>query len=306
MDKFGELQVFLGVVAEGSFSGAGRRLGLSPSAVSKLIARLETRLDVRLFERIGGAIRLTQEGRQYRAAGQRVVEAMDEAENLAVSDERGIAGTLHIHAPLTTAKYLLAPLLPALLERHPRLRLEFIIGTDRGDFLKQGIDVALHSGRPTELSLIGWPLVPRPWVIAAAPAYLARHGTPLRPDDLLRHRCLNFTIRTHWNRWTFREDGALKTIDIPACIGANQGELLRTLALVGLGIVRLAEFNVAADLRTGTLVPLLQDFQDRTDDVIYVLYPRGRVLAPRVKAFLQFLKEHFPTQAAPVARAATR
>ena len=306
MDKFGEMQVFLGVVNEGSFSGAGRRLGMSPSAVSKLIGRLETRLDVRLFERIAGTIRLTQEGHRFHAASLRVADAMEAAENLAPDPEGEISGTLHVHAPLTTAKYLLAPLLPALLERHPRLRLEFIIGTDRGDFLKQGIDVALHSGRPTELSLIGWPLVPRPWVIAAAPAYLARHGTPLRPDDLLRHRCLNFTIRTHWNRWTFREDGALKTIDIPAYIGANQGELLRTLALVGLGIVRLAEFNVAADLRTGTLVPLLQDFQDRTDDVIYVLYPRGRVLAPRVKAFLQFLKEHFPTQAAPVARAATR
>ncbi|UST52669.1 LysR family transcriptional regulator (plasmid) [Comamonadaceae bacterium OTU4NAUVB1] len=306
MDKFGEMQVFLGVVNEGSFSGAGRRLGMSPSAVSKLIGRLETRLDVRLFERIAGTIRLTQEGHRFHAASLRVADAMEAAENLAPDPEGEISGTLHVHAPLTTAKYLLAPLLPALLERHPRLRLEFIIGTDRGDFLKQGIDVALHSGRPTELSLIGWPLVPRPWVIAAAPAYLARHGTPLRPDDLLRHRCLNFTIRTHWNRWTFREDGALKTIDIPACIGANQGELLRTLALVGLGIVRLAEFNVAADLRTGTLVPLLQDFQDRTDDVIYVLYPRGRVLAPRVKAFLQFLKAHFPTQAAPVARAAIR
>jgi DNA-binding transcriptional LysR family regulator len=163
--------------------------------------------------------------------------------------------------------------------------------------MKQGIDVALHSGRPTELSLIGWPLVPRPWVIAAAPAYLARHGTPLRPDDLLAHRCLNFTIRTHWNRWTFLEDGALKTIDIPAHVGANQGELLRALALVGVGIVRLAEFNVAADLKAGALVPLLQDFQDRTDDVIHVLYPRGRVLAPRVKAFLAFLKEHFPAGA---------
>jgi DNA-binding transcriptional LysR family regulator len=285
------------VVTEGSFSGAGRRLGLSPSAVSKLIGRLEARLDVRLFERIAGAIRLTQEGLRYRAAGQRVVDAMAEAENVAVSAESDVSGTLHIHTPLTTAKYLLAPLMPALLERHPRLRLEFIIGTDRGDFMKQGIDVALHSGRPTELSLIGWPLVPRPWVIAAAPAYLARHGTPLRPDDLLAHRCLNFTIRTHWNRWTFLEDGALKTIDIPAHVGANQGELLRALALVGVGIVRLAEFNVAADLKAGALVPLLQDFQDRTDDVIHVLYPRGRVLAPRVKAFLAFLKEHFPAGA---------
>ncbi len=297
MDKFGELQVFLCVVDEGSFSGAGRRLGMSPSAVSKLIGRLESRLDLRLFERIAGAIRLTQEGQRYRAAGRRVVEAMDEAENVAISAESEVSGTLHVHTPLTTAKYLLAPLMPALLARHPRLQLEFIIGTDRGDFLRQGIDVALHSGRPTELSLIGWPLVPRPWVIAAAPSYLERHGTPQRPDDLLHHRCLNFTIRTHWNRWTFREDGALKTIDITAHVGANQGELLRTLALVGLGIVRLAEFNLAADLKAGTLVQLLQYFQEGTDDVIYVLYPRGRVLAPRVKAFLQFLKEHFPANA---------
>lgn len=289
MDKFGEMTVFLRVVEEGSFSGAGRRLSLSPSTVSKLIARLEARLKVRLFERIAGAIRLTQEGRQFRLASQRVVDAMDEADRITSSCGPEISGILHIHAPLTTAKYLLAPMLPALLERHPKLRLEFIIGTERGDFAKQDIDVAIHSGRPTEMSLIGRPLMPRPWVIAAAPAYLARHGTPRVPDDLLHHRCLNFTIRTQWNSWTFREDGALKTIDIPSHVGANQGELLRTLALVGLGVVRLAEFNIAADLKAGALVQLLEDFREKASDMLYVLYPRGKVLAPRVKAFLEFL-----------------
>ena len=296
MDKFGEMTVFLCVVAEGSFSGAGRRLLMSPSAVSKLIGRLESRLNVRLFERIAGSIRLTQEGQQFRLASQRVVDAMDEAENLTAASESEISGTLHIHTPLTTAKYLLAPLLPALMERHPHLRLRFIIGTDRGDFIKQGIDVAIHSGRPTELSLIGWPLTLRPWVIAAAPAYLAKHGTPVTPDDLLQHRCLNFTIRTHWNSWTFVEDGALKTIDIPDHIGADQGELLRTLALVGLGVVRLAKFNIADDLKAGTLVPLLDRFRETSDDMIYALYPRGRVLAPRVRMFVRFLQEHFAVE----------
>ena len=209
MDKFGEMTVFLRVVEEGSFSGAGRRLLLSPSAVSKLIARLESRLHVRLFERIAGSIRLTQEGEKFRQASQRVVDAMAEAENAVTTADSEVSGVLHIHTPLTTAKYLIAPLLPALLERHPDLRLEFIIGTERGDFVKQGIDVAIHSGRPTELSLIGRPLMPRPWVIAAAPCYLHKHGTPRTPEQLLQHRCLNFTIRTHWNSWTFREDGAL-------------------------------------------------------------------------------------------------
>ena len=297
MDKFGEMTVFLRVVEEGSFSGAGRRLQLSPSAVSKLIARLELRLNVRLFERIAGSIRLTQEGQKFKDASQRVVDAMVEAENVLTNAESEVCGVLHIHTALTTAKYLLAPLLPALLEQYPKLRLEFILGTERGDFVKQGIDVAIHSGRPTELSLIARPLVRRPWIIAAAPSYLRKHGTPKKPDDLLQHRCLNFTIRTHWNSWTFRENDALTTVDIPRIVGANQGELLRTLAIVGLGVVRLAEFHIASDIKEGSLVPLLDQYREKTDDMLYVLYPSGRALAPRGRVFLQFLEENFAKEA---------
>lgn len=294
MDKFGELQVFLRVVEEGSFSGAGRRLHLSPSTISKLIARMEARLGVRLFERVAGAIRLTQEGERFRAAGEQVVQAMEEAEaGVRVADAE-VSGTVRIHTALTTAKYLVAPRLPRLLDKHPRLHLDFVLGTERGDFIRQGLDVAIHSGRPTEQTLIGRPLMARPWVIAAAPQYLARHGTPQRPEDLLRHRCLNFTIRTQWNRWTFHDEGGLKTIDIPNYIGANQGELLRTFALLGLGVVRLARFHIAGDLESGELVPLLTQYQERTeDDRFYLLYPRGRSLAPRVRAVVDFLAQEF-------------
>jgi DNA-binding transcriptional LysR family regulator len=290
MDKFGEVTVFLQVVEAGSFSAAGRRLGLSPSAVSKLVSRLEERLQVRLFERVAGAIRLTQEGQAFRAASQRVVDTMQEAEDAVTAIHGEISGLVRIHTALTTAKYLITPHLPELMERHPKLRLEFVLGTERADFVRQGLDVAVHSGRPTELSLIGRPLMRRPWSIAAAPQYLARHGTPLRPDDLLKHRCLNFTIRTLWNSWVFNEDDAIKFIDIPGSIGADQGELLRTLALVGLGVVRLANFHIAEDLKRGTLVPLLAEFHEQTDDDrFYLLYPQGRVQAPRVKAVVDFL-----------------
>lgn len=294
MDKYAELTVFLAVVEQGSFSAAGRKLALSPSAVSKLIARLEARLHVRLFERIAGTIRLTQEGERFHSAGEQVVQAMTDAEDAIHVADADISGVVRIHTALTTAKYLIAPKLPLLLDKHPRLRLDFVLGTERADFVKQGLDVAIHSGRPTELTLVGRPLMLRPWVIAAAPEYLERFGTPARPEDLLQHRCLNFSIRTQWNRWTFHDENGLKTIDIPNHIGSNQGELLRTLALLGLGVVRLAHFNIAADLQAGRLTPLLSDFQERTEeDRFYLLYPHGRQLAPRVRAVVDFLSEQF-------------
>ena len=296
MDQYAELTVFLRVVEEGSFSAAGRKLELSPSAVSKLISRLEARLNVRLFERIARSIRLTQEGERFQAAGERVVQAMVDAESAINVADADISGVVRIHTALTTAKYLIAPKLPLLLDKHPKLRLDFVLGTERGDFVKQGIDVAIHSGRPSELSLVGRPLMLRPWVIAAAPEYLARFGSPERPEDLLSHRCLNFTIRTQWNRWTFHESSGFKTIDIPSHIGSNQGELLRTLALLGLGVVRLAHFNIAADLASGALVPLLSPYQERSEeDRFYLLYPSGRSLAPRVRAVVDFLAEQLST-----------
>lgn len=299
MDQYAELTVFLRVVEEGSFSAAGRKLELSPSAVSKLISRLEARLNVRLFERIAGSIRLTQEGERFQAAGERVVQAMVDAESAINVADADISGVVRIHTALTTAKYLIAPKLPLLLDKHPKLRLDFVLGTERGDFVKQGIDVAIHSGRPSELSLVGRPLMLRPWVIAAAPEYLTRFGSPQRPEDLLSHRCLNFTIRTQWNRWTFHESSGFKTIDIPSHIGSNQGELLRTLALLGLGVVRLAHFNIAADLASGALVPLLSQYQERSEeDRFYLLYPSGRSLAPRVRAVVDFLAEQLSTDKA--------
>lgn len=294
MDQFGQMTVFLRVVEEGSFSGAGRRLQLAPSTVSKLIARMEMRLGVRLFERIAGAIRLTQEGERFREASQQVAQAMEDAEAAVRVADAEISGTVRIHTALTTAKYLVAPRLPLLLDRHPRLHLDFVLGTERGDFIRQGLDVAIHSGRPTEQTLIGRPLMHRPWVIAASPQYLERFGRPERPEDLLRHRCLNFTIRTQWNRWTFHDEAGLRTIDIPSHIGANQGELLHSFALLGLGVVRLAHFHIAADLERGALVPLLQSYQERSeDDRFYLLYPRGRSLAPRVRAVVDFLAAQF-------------
>ena len=293
MDRFEELTVFLRVVEASSFSGAARALAMSPSAVSKLVARLEARLGVRLFDRIAGSIRLTQEGERFKVHGKRALDAIIEAESSVAATDHDVAGVLHVHTPLTFAKYVLAPLLPKFLAQHPNLRIEFILGTSRGDFLRDGIDVAIHSGHPKELPLIARPIARRRWLIAAAPSYVSEHGAPTSPDELRVHRCLNFTVRTNWNSWSFRQDGALKTIDIPSYVGADQGELLRTLAIEGLGVVRLAEFHIGHDVRESRLIELLAEYRDPVDDLMYVLYPHRRNLAPRVRAFLDFLDEHF-------------
>jgi len=293
MDRFEELTVFLRVVEASSFSGAARALAMSPSAVSKLVARLEARLGVRLFDRIAGSIRLTQEGERFKVHGKRALDAIIEAESSVAATDHDVAGVLHVHTPLTFAKYVLAPLLPKFLAQHPNLRIEFILGTTRGDFLRDGIDVAIHSGHPKELPLIARPIARRRWLIAAAPSYVSEHGAPTSPDELRVHRCLNFTVRTNWNSWSFRQDGALKTIDIPSYVGADQGELLRTLAIEGLGVVRLAEFHIGHDVRESRLIELLAEYRDPVDDLMYVLYPHRRNLAPRVRAFLDFLDEHF-------------
>jgi DNA-binding transcriptional LysR family regulator len=283
MDKYAELEVFMCVVDEGSFSAAARKLLRSPSAISKVVARLEDRLGVRLFDRIGSAIRLTHEGQIFHGQARSVVDAMAAAE--------------HSVTPQASLKYQLAPMLPEFLDRHPALYIEFVIGTERGDFIKRDIDVAIHSGKPTELSLVGKPLYVRNWIVAASPAYLASHGTPARPDDLQSHRCLNFTVRHRWNTWTFSRAGVTQTISIDGAIGADQGELLRTLALEGLGIVRLAQFHIGADIAAGRLVRLLPDYEATSDDVMYVLYPHGRALAPRVRAFVSFLEEQLKQNA---------
>ena len=289
MDRFAEIQVFICVLEEGSFSAAARKLDLSPSAVSKVIQRLEARLNVRLFERLGAVVRPTAEADKLGSAGLRAIQALEYAES-SVQPKQALDGVVRIYTALTTAKYLIAPRLREFAGSYPKLGLEFILGTDRADFAKSDIDVAILSGRPTELSLVGKPLMVRQWVIAAAPSYLERYGTPVQPEDLLKHQCLNFTIRTNWNTWTFREEDGVSTINLPSYMGANQGELLRTLAIEGLGIVRLAEFNIAADIAAGRLVPLLQAYQEASeDDRFYLLFPKGREAAPRARAVIDFL-----------------
>lgn len=278
-----DLEIFIQTVEGGDFSAAARTLSLSPSAVSKAIARLEDRLGRLLLQRTSRTMRLTPEGQAFLDAAQRVLDAMEEAEAIGSAQP---TGTLRIRCLPTFARYQLAPLMPAFRRLHPSLRIEFLLSNERTASLDDGSDVAIASGDLPTSSLIARRIAGSRWIICAAPSYLAERGTPEMPADLVRHDCLNFSMPTKWNRWSSAAPRA-------ASIVANQGDMLLALALAGAGIVRLAAFHISEELRAGSLVALSAALQDSLEEPIYVLYQDRRHLSPRIRVFLDFLDRAF-------------
>ena len=283
------MAIFVRVVEDGDFSAAARTLSLTPSTVSKSIARLEDQLGRRLLHRSSRAMRLTPEGQHFLEAAHRVLDAMEEAKAVGSAVP---SGTLRIRSVPTFARYQLAPLVPAFRRLYPKLRIEFLLSNERPGWLDDGADVAIASGDLPSSSLIVRRIASSRWIICAAPSYLAEHGIPSSPAELGQHECLNFSMPTKWNRWSIAEQPKLSgTPD--GSIVANQGDMLLALALAGAGIVRLAEFHISDDLRAGRLVALFPEHQDRVEEPIYVLYQDRRNLSPRIRVFLDFLERAF-------------
>jgi DNA-binding transcriptional LysR family regulator len=305
MDRLGEMQVFVRAVEDGGFSAAGRSLSLTPSAVSKLIARLENRLGVVLFNRSLRSLALTPEGEAFYPAARQAIEAVEEAESSAFTGAL-VRDVLRIRSIPTFAIHLLAPLLPEFRRQHPALRLEFILSNEPGNLLEGGVDVALNIGELPDSSLIARRVMEFRWIICAAPAYLAERGRPNSPAELAEHECLNFNKRMPWSTWTFRDDDrSLRRIRASGSVTANQGQMLMAMARAGVGIGRLADFQVTRDLASGRLVQLFPEHENRMEDTVYAVYQSRRHLSHRLRIFLDFLDTVFPAgrlQPAPTGR----
>jgi len=293
IDHASEMAAFVRVVEAKGFSAAGPALGLTPSAVSKLVTRLETRLGVRLLQRTTRAINLTQEGEAFYAAARRIVGEIETLED-ELRGRRGTPqGVLRVTTSLAFATHQLAPVLPEFTARHPLVQLE-ISPTDRViDMVEEGIDVALRIGRLSDSSFMARRIGEDIRLICASPDYLARHGTPKRPQDLVRHQCIVSRERAYLNRWSFREEGGVREIEVGGRVAVNEGEAQMQFALQGLGIVRLTRLTVAQAVREGRLVSLLAEFSADEPVPIHAVYPHRRHLAPKVPAFVDFLIEKF-------------
>jgi len=291
MDNYSQLLAFLGAAEHGNFSAAARACGMTPSAISKLISRLEDRLHVRLFQRGTRSLTLTEEGAAYLVSARAVSNAMAEADSLAEAFPTRVSGTLRVHTMTTFAKHQIIPWLPEFLAAYPGLTVDIQVGAQFSDQFDQGLDVAIHSGVLPDSSRIARKIGQSRWVICASPSYLAAHGTPEHPGQLLQHSCFSFGFSSVWNTWGFVVDGQAVTVPVVPKATFAQGDLLRDLALSGAGIVRLAEFHIGQDIQEGRLVPLLQPYAQDSVEPIYMIYTNRKHLSPRIRVFRDFLEQ---------------
>lgn len=293
IDHASEMAAFVRVVESKGFSAAAPALGLSPSAVSKLVTRLETRLGVRLLQRTTRALHLTEEGETFYATARRIVGEIEALEDQIGRHSSTPYGLLKVTTSLAFSTHQLAPVIGEFLQRYPQLQLE-LMPTDRVvDMIEEGVDVAIRIGRLADTSFIARKIGEDVRLVCASPAYLERRRAPLQPEDLTRHACIVSREHSYLNRWPFRIDGEVREIEVGGRLAVTEGEAQMRLALQGLGIVRLTRLTVAAAVKSGELVSLLEEFRAEQPVPIHAVYPHRRHLAPKVTAFINFILEKF-------------
>lgn len=298
MDRFAELKAFCTVAATGGFSPAARRLGLVTSSVARLVDALEGRLGAVLLNRSTRSVTLTDAGRTYYEEALRILERLDAADEAAAD---GAAGVLRVAAPVTFSTLYVAPILPALRARHPRLILDLRLDDAPANLVDEAIDVAIRIGSlDPQSNLVARRLAAHDRVLCASPAYLAAHGAPETPAALAAHDCLQFAFGGGRRTWRLQADGAdAEDVEVRGVVHANNAEVLRQAALGGLGIAMLARWLVQRDLRAGTLVQVLPGYRVNPgpmDVGLYALYPASRRNSTKIRAFVDLLAEHLAAQ----------
>jgi DNA-binding transcriptional LysR family regulator len=286
-----DMAVFAAVVRAGSYTAAARAAGTSKSAASKAVARLERRLGTRLLHRTTRSLALTEAGRALEARAARMVEEAGAGAEAVGALASAPLGTLRVNGPVVFGEMHLAPALPQLLARHPGLRVELALTDQLVDAVAGGWDVVVRIAPLADSALAIRRLARDRRVVVAAPAYLARRGTPRTPEDLRAHDCLHYTNVTRAVEWRFRGPGGALSVPTTGTLEANHGLALREAAVAGAGVGVFPEFMVAAELREGRLVELLAAHELPRRTAIHALYSRGRPTPPKVRVFLEHLAE---------------
>jgi DNA-binding transcriptional LysR family regulator len=289
-DRARELEVFSSVAQSGSFSAAGRSLGLTPSAVSRTIDRIEARLGVRLMLRTTRVLTLTAEGQTYLGAARRILADLDDAEQ-SIADQGAPRGRVRVSAALAHGRMTVVPLLGEFVRRYPHILVDISLTDAVVDVAAGQADVAIRFGRLADSPLTARRLGDTGRTIVASPAYLARRGTPRVPEDLHDHDCLSFNFRRVEPVWPFRRDGRDYALTVSGSVEANNGETLTQLALAGVGVTRVGNFSVADAIDDGRLVPLLEEFNPGDREPIHAVFVGGANMPARVRVFVDFLAE---------------
>jgi DNA-binding transcriptional LysR family regulator len=289
INRTAEMEVFVRVVEQGGFSAAARSLRMTPSAVSKLVARLEARLGARLVNRSTRKLILTAEGQTFHERSLRVLADLDEAER-AVAASAVPRGRVRVNASVPFGQHFLLPLAPQFLDAHPDIQLDITVTDQVIDLMDERADVAIRVGPMRASQLMARRIAQSRMVLVASPGYLARAGTPEHPDELPRHELVTFNFARHCDSWPFQIDGEGVFRPVHGRAEVGDGESARTLALAGQGIARLSVIHVGPDIAAGRLVPVLEAFNPGDIEQIHAVYVgHGGQLPARVRAFIDWL-----------------
>ncbi|MGO8072302.1 LysR substrate-binding domain-containing protein [Rhizobium leguminosarum] len=294
-NRTGEMEVFVIAAELQSFSAAGRRLKISPSAVSKLVTRIEDRLGTRLLVRSTRTMTLTPEGEVYLSRARRILTDITETEQIVAGGGKMIPrGLLRVNASVGFGERHLLALIPAFLERYPEVQLDISLTDGIIGLIEERTDIAIRSGAMDDSSLKARKLLESRRVIVASPAYLDAKGIPKTPQDLANHNCFSFNFRRSLNEWPFRNPGTSEVYRLPVTgnTAVNSGMVMRRLCLSDSGLGRVGQFHVQPDIDAGKLIPLLEEYNPHDMEQIHAVFAGHEYLAARIRAFIDFLAEH--------------
>lgn len=293
MDKFEAMRVFCSVIEAGGFAPAADRMGLSTSAVSRHVAQLEAHLNVRLLNRTTRRMSPTDEGFAYFERCTQLLADLEETEASVSGEARRPHGRLRLTAPIALATLRLAPAFAAFSRQYPDITLDIALSDSIADFAEEGLDLAIRVGRVGSENLVARHIGDSVLLVAAAPDYLKRTGTPSCPDDLAHHECLTYTYSSIGNQWSFEDrDGKTITTRIGGPINANNGMLLAEIAAAGGGIAFAPCFILQPLIDAGRLQRVLPDWGTPRLP-IHAVYPTRRHLSAKVQAMTGFLTDWF-------------
>jgi DNA-binding transcriptional LysR family regulator len=286
------VSVLAAIVETGNFARAGEALGLTPSAISRAVARLEARLGVRLFERTPRMVTLTDEGRRFHAQVAPLLSELADAADNAASAALAARGRLRVNVDPWFARLVLAPRLEAFMTHHPELSLELVVRDTLGDLAGQGYDAAVRFGEPEPSALIAEKLLETRIVTCAAPSYLALHGTPVHPSELVHHACLMFRDPAAGLPFPFWFKRGRNTLAVKVRERLVLNDLATKLAatIAGYGVAQSVALGLEPYFDSGALVQILSHWADERYP-LYAYHASRRHVPARVRAFLDFVKE---------------
>ncbi len=293
----GELGFVVTLAGSASLSSAARELGLSKAAVSKRLALIEQRSGVALVNRTTRRMSLTPEGEIVAECARRILGEIDELGQSLQRSRQAPRGLLRINATLGFGRSHVAPVISRFVKRHPEVEVQLQLSVNPPPLTDDAFDVCIRFGEPPDARVIARRLAPNRRLLCASPAYLARHGVPRTPQDLLRHNCIGIrqgdeaygTLRLSTGSGARRRSETVKT---RGTLATNDGGIAVAWALEGHGILMRAEWDIARHLKSGRLVPVLPAWQTPEADV-YAVVPQRLQLATRVRAFVDFIADEF-------------